>query len=242
MDTLIVGAGDVGRWFAEMVPWQVAFADIDRAAAEEAATAFGDRGSVAGLDEETAFDVVVVAVPMRVTEMTIEEQAKRATRAVIDLSGSMCEPLDAMAATAPGAERVSFHQLFAPEHGPGRIAYSVGSDGAVTREIREAFERAGNELVEIEPDIHDEAMGTIQGRAHAAILAFALAASEVPDELSTPVYDQLDQLVERVTGGSPGVYADIQARFDGASEIRDAADRLDRADRDTFEALYRDAR
>ncbi|MFB6124365.1 MAG: prephenate dehydrogenase/arogenate dehydrogenase family protein [Halanaeroarchaeum sp.] len=241
MDALIVGAGDVGRWAARFVDGPVAFADADPDAAERAATSAADATPVA-LDGPETFDLVCVAVPMRVAEEVLGAQAHRAERALVDCTGSMRGPLDAMAAAAPDRERVSLHPLFAPEYGPGRVAISTGEGGPVTDAFAEALEAGGNDLVRVSAETHDEAMETIQGRAHAAVLAFGLAADEVPESLATPVYEDLQTLRERVTGGSAGVYADIQDAFDGVEPIADAARRLADADRETFEALYDDAR
>ncbi|MFW6385512.1 MAG: prephenate dehydrogenase [Halodesulfurarchaeum sp.] len=242
MDALVVGAGAIGRWFAEMIPWKVTFADVDESAAVSSARSLGERGSVGELRGESRYDVVVIAVPMRVASETIRVEGKRAERAIVDLTGSMQEPLSAMEVVASGIERVSYHPLFAPEHAPGNIAVSVGESGPITDKIWDGLETNGNELIEVDPAEHDEAMKTIQGRAHAAILAFGLTASDVPPGLSTPVYEQLHELLERVTSGTPQVYADIQDRFDGAQDVRDAASKLASADREAFETLYRDAR
>lgn len=241
MESLIVGAGAVGRWVATILEGSVAFADVDREAAEAAAADLGDRGIATSLDGPKSYDLVVIAVPMRFATESIREHASRATTAIVDLTGSMQDPLEAMARHAPDLERASLHPLFAPEHAPGRVALSVGSRGPTVDRLQERLESAGNTVVTVEPGTHDEAMRTIQGRAHAAIIAFGLAADDVPEELATPVYEQLQALRERVTSGSPGVYADIQAAFDGAEDITDAADRLARADRAEFESLYDDA-
>lgn len=241
MDTLIVGAGAVGRWFAHRLDWPVAFTDVDRSAARDAAEALGERGRSVPVDTVASFDVVVVAVPMRVATEVIQEHGPRAETALLDLTGEMVAPLDAMAAAAPHAERASLHTLFAPEHAPGRIAVSVGDGGPTIERIRNRLAADGNEIVEVDPAVHDEAMVTIQGRAHAAVLAFGLAAESVPDELATPVFEQLQALRERVTEGQPGVYADIQATFDGARDIETAASKLAEADTTEFEALYDDA-
>lgn len=241
MDALVVGSGDVGRWLAGVLDGPVAFADVDRSAAEEAAAALGDRGKVAALDGESTYDLVVVAVPMRVGTETITEQAHRAESAIVDCVGSMAAPLSTMAEVAPDLERASLHPLFAPEHAPGRVAISLGESGPTVDRVVARLEAAGNTMVPVEAAVHDRAMETIQGRAHAAILAFGLAAEPVPDDLATPVFEELDALRERVTSGSPGVYADIQAQFDGAADIQAAAEALARADTTEFEALYDDA-
>ncbi|UWG48316.1 Prephenate dehydrogenase [Halanaeroarchaeum sp. HSR-CO] len=241
MDVLIVGAGAVGRWVATVLDGPVAFADADEDAAVNAAAERSDARAVP-LDGDQTFDVVCVAVPMRAATDVIETQADRANRALVDCTGSMEAPLDVMASVAPDLERVSYHPLFAPEHAPGRIAVSTGEGGPTTDALTAAFEAADNELVTVSATEHDEAMRTIQGRTHAAILAFGLAAEEVPDELSTPVFADLEALRDRVTGGTPGVYADIQDVFDGAEAIAAAASQIADADREAFAALYDDAR
>ena len=240
MDVLIVGAGAVGRWVASVMDGPVAFADAKGETARAAAADVADSRAV-DIDGEEIFDAVCVAVPMRAATGVIEAQAQRATRAVVDCTGSMREPLDTMASVAPDLERVSYHPLFAPEHAPGRIAVSMGQSGPTTDALSAAFEDAGNDLVSVTAEEHDEAMRTIQGRTHAAILAFGLAAEEVPEALATPVFEDLDALRERVTGGTPGVYADIQSTFDGAADVAEAASRLADADRETFADLYDDA-
>jgi len=63
----------------------------------------------------------------------------------------------------------------------------------------------------------------------------------VPEGLATPVYEDLNAIVDRVTGNEPQVYAEIQSTFDGADAVADAAVRLADADGDAFEALYREA-
>ncbi|MDZ7850612.1 MAG: prephenate dehydrogenase/arogenate dehydrogenase family protein [Halodesulfurarchaeum sp.] len=240
MDVLIVGSGDVGRWFGSLWDDPVAFADAERAVAERAA---GDvaNAAVADLAGSDSFDVVAVAVPMRVAETVIADQADRAERALVDFTGSMTEPLETMAEAAPDLEQVSFHPLFAPEHAPGRVAKSVGTPGPTVDAITRALVDAGNTIVPVEAGVHDDAMGTVQGRVHAAVLAFGLARDPVPEGLETPVYEEMEALRERVTSGSPGVYADIQDRFDGAEALERALDRLHEADRAEFESLYDDA-
>jgi prephenate dehydrogenase len=153
----------------------------------------------------------------------------------------MNEPLAAMAAAGEALERVSFHPLFAPEHAPGRIAKSLGQGGPLVDRITRAFVSAGNTMVPVEAAVHDDAMATVQGRVHAAILAFGLAADPVPPELATPVYEDLQALRKRVTAGPSGVYADIQATFDGAAALQAAVEQLAEADRETFVELYEDA-
>ncbi|MCF2165107.1 MULTISPECIES: prephenate dehydrogenase/arogenate dehydrogenase family protein [Halobacterium] len=244
MEVLVVGAGAVGRWVAEVVAAPVAFADTDPQRAVAAADATENARAVA-VDTAASFAVVAVAVPMRAAGAAIDAHAAAAERAIVDFTGVMGEPLAAMAAAGPpGVERASFHPLFAPAHAPGRIAVTDGDGGPAVDRLRGWLADAGNELVEVPAAVHDDAMETIQGRTHAAILAFALAADDVPDALATPVYEELSRLADRVTGGTPGVYADIQSTFGGSQEVAAAADRIAAAaagDGDAFAEVYEDA-
>ncbi|MFB6136130.1 MAG: prephenate dehydrogenase/arogenate dehydrogenase family protein [Halobacteriaceae archaeon] len=243
MTLLVVGAGDVGRWFAEVVGGPVAFADADPAVAEAAAATVAPDARAVPLDADETFDVVCVAVPLPLAAEAVERHAPKAGEAVVDVTGAMGPPLDAMARAAPDRERASFHPLFAPDAAPGNVAVTVDADGPTVEALRGAVADAGNDLVSVTAVEHDDAMETVQGRTHAAVIAFALAADDdVPDGLETPVYETLRSLAERVTGGTPRVYADIQSTFDGADSVAAAARRIADADREEFETLYEDAR
>ena len=239
MDVLIVGAGDVGRWFGDAVDARVAFADIDEQTAATAAEAIG--GRAVSLEGDERFDAVCLAVPMTHVEAAIGDHANRAREAILDVSGVMGPALEAMTEHAPDRERVSLHPLFAPERAPGSIAVVRDAPGPVSGELLGALEARGNELVETTAAEHDEAMESVQAAAHAAVLSFALAADPAPSGFETPVYEVLYDLVETVTGGTPRVYADIQKTFRGAEAVADAANRLAAADADGFESLYREA-
>jgi len=245
MDVLIVGAGAVGCWMAGSLDADVAFADVDPTAAAEAASAVG--GRAVALDADERFAAVVVAVPMGVAEEAIATHAPKAREAIVDLAGVMTGPAEAMAEHAPDLERASLHPLFAPENAPGRIAIVAENAGPTIAAMRADLETAGNAFVETTPGEHDRAMETVQARVHAAVLAFGLAAEPVPEGFGTPVYDALEALRQEVTDGTPRVYADIQAAFDGAEDVaaaaRRVADAAERIEDDpaAFERLYREA-
>jgi prephenate dehydrogenase len=243
MDVLIVGAGTMGRWFAGVIDepgTSLAFADLDPEAAHTAAEAAGGEAVASDVDERGRFDLVCLAVPIPAIEGAIERYAPLTGSAIVDCSGVMATPIDAMAEHAPDRERASLHPLFAPENAPGNVAI-VAEGGPIVERLRERLEAQDNTLVETTPQEHDRAMETIQTKAHAAILAYALAAEEVPEGFETPVSAGLSDLVETVTDGNPHVYADIQESFAGAEAVADAAARIAEADREGFEALYREA-
>ncbi|MFB6160084.1 MAG: 3-hydroxyacyl-CoA dehydrogenase NAD-binding domain-containing protein [Haloferacaceae archaeon] len=242
MDLLVVGAGAMGRWVADVAAADgatVAFADADPAVAEAAATERGAR--TVAVDGNERFDAVCLAVPMSVAADAVAAQAPRADRALLDVVGVMEPVVAAMRDSAPDRERLSLHPLFAPANEPGNVAAVHDAAGPVTDRLRAAVEAAGNHVFDTTPAEHDAAMGTVQAGAHAAVLAYGLAAEEVREEFTTPVSRRLDDLVATVTGGTPRVYREIQETFDGAERVAEAARRVADADGEAFEELYREA-
>jgi prephenate dehydrogenase len=239
MNVLVVGAGDMGTWAGGSFDADVAFADAEPSTARAAATATD--GRTVPLDTDERFDAVCLAVPLPSIAEAIATHADRAERALLDVSGAMEPAVSAMRDHAPDRERVSLHPLFAPDAAPGRVAVVADAPGPLTDELRAGLAARGNDLFETTPAEHDRAMRTVQARAHAAVLAYGLAAEPVREEFQTPVSRALSELVERVTGGRSHVYADIQATFDGAEDVAGAARRVAEADGDAFDALYREA-
>lgn len=254
MNLLVVGAGTMGRWFARSVAPavdRVTFADDDAAAARAAVAAFEERvadqpdAPAAAVDDADApddgsVDLVCVAVPISAVPEAVAEHGPRAERAVVDVSGEMATAVEALADAAPDCERASFHPLFAPDNEPGNCAVVVDRGGPVVRTIRDALADRGNHVFDTTPEEHDRAMATVQARTHAAVLAFGLAAEDVPEEFHTPVSGPLADLVANVTGGNPAVYAEIQSAFEGADAVAEAARQVaDVADDfDAFAELY----
>jgi prephenate dehydrogenase len=241
MNLLVVGAGTMGRWFGENVAGvaDVSFADTDPDAAARAATAVG--GRTVALDTEESFTAVCLAVPMGVVTDAVAAHAGRAERALLDVSGVM-EPVVAAMRESFDGERVSLHPLFAAENAPGNVAVVADEPGPVSDALLDALRDRENHLFETTAAEHDEAMATVQARAHTAVLAYALAAADVREEFHTPLSGPLQELVEQVTGGTPRVYAEIQAAFPGAEDVAAAARRIADADAAEFEHLYEDAR
>ncbi|MDS0298640.1 prephenate dehydrogenase/arogenate dehydrogenase family protein [Halogeometricum sp. S1BR25-6] len=242
MEVLVVGAGEMGRWAgATLAPeFDVAYADRDPAAARAAAATTPDARPVA-LDGSETFDAVCLAVPISAAADAVADHAPRADRAVFDVTGVMAAPVAAMRESASERERLSLHPLFAAANAPGNVAAVRDAPGPVTDRVCDALAAAGNRVFETTPEEHDEAMETVQAGAHAAVLAYALAAEDVREEFATPVSEALSALAETVTGGNPRVYREIQESFPGADRVADAAAELAAADAETFERLYREA-
>ena len=240
MQLLVVGAGEMGRWFARHSGADaVSFTDRDDEVASEAAAA-ADATAVP-LDTDERFDVVCVAVPMTTVPDAIAEHAAKATEAVVDVSGEMRDSVAALSAHATGRERASFHPLFSASNAPGNLPVVVDAGGPTVDSIRESLSAAGNEVFETTPEEHDRAMETVQAKAHTAVLAYALAAEEVDERFQTTLSEPLEELVDGIVGNTPEVYAEIQERFEGSDSVAEVARALADADREAFLDLYEEA-
>ncbi len=249
MDVLVVGAGSIGRWVGRVFGecdtpgsgegFRVSYYDEQAVVAEEAADNTSGH-AVSTVDGQ--FDIVCTAVPIPVATDAIAEHAARARTAVLNVTGTMAEPVDALARHAPDVERCSIHPLFSPDNEPGNVPIVIDSGGPVVDTVRDALERRGNHVFETTPSEHDEAMNRVQAQAHAAILAYGLAGEPVPERFETTVSGELSALLDQVTGGGVRVYADIQEAFNGADAVRRAATTIAQADREEFEMLYEQLR
>jgi prephenate dehydrogenase len=237
MQLLVVGAGGLGS------PARYWLADSDPAAAEAAVEALEGavpaRAVPLGADER--FDVVCLAVPMGAVPGAVARHAGKATEAVVDVSGEMRDSVAALEAHADGRQRASFHPLFAAANAPGNVPVVVLDDGPAVAAIRQSLSAAGNEVFETTPEAHDRAMATVQAKAHTGVLAYALAAEDVDERFHTTLSGPLEDLVDQVVGNNPGVYADVQERYEGSEAVAEAARRLADADRETFVDCYEDA-
>ncbi|MFC5973184.1 prephenate dehydrogenase/arogenate dehydrogenase family protein [Halomarina salina] len=248
MHCCIVGAGEMGRWLGSTLAadpaFDVSFADTDPAAADSAASALG--GEAVPLDPQESsrrFDAVALAVPIPAVAEAVATQAPRADRALLDVTGVMGTALDAMREHAPDRERLSLHPMFSEANAPGSIAAVHDAPGAVTDAVRESLDAAGNDLFDTTAADHDDAMETVQAKAHAAVLAYGLAGEAVDPRYHTDVSTAMFDLVANVTGGSAHVFGDIQTAFEGADAVAEAAERIDaaRGDPEAFAALYEEA-
>lgn len=242
MRALIVGAGTMGRWFADLTSdwFSLAVVDVDEEAAQDVGTALDI--DVVAPDHTEAIDVLCTAVPLPATEAVLGTYAPHAEQAIIDLSGTMHGPLAAMQEHAPNCEHISLHPLFAPDNAPGNVPIVAEHAGPVAAKLRRTLDEAGYVTFDTTPDEHDRAMETVQAKVHAAVLAYALSANPVDDRFHTPVSSAMDDLVQTMLSGNPRVYADIQNRFAGSADLAASVSRVADSDTDDFYELFAEAR
>jgi prephenate dehydrogenase len=163
--------------------------------------------------------IVVVAVPIGVTQAVLEEVARIVTadQVVIDLT-SVKSPFVATL-RALLSEVLSLHPMFSPivsSHvGQSCVACRIRV-GELSTYVEKLLRSEGLNLVEMSADVHDRMMAVIQGLTHFQAIAAAhcmLSLGFSPEEslpIASPVYRLRLDMIGRIIAQDPRLYAEIQ--------------------------------
>jgi len=234
----------------EVEPRTVAVIGGSRGMGRCMANLFGDLGHavmVADLDTQltpdeaaAAADVVVIAVPIDVTEDVIRRLGPlvRPEALLMDVTSLKAGPMAAMLAHSQ-ASVVGTHPLFGPSvHSlqGQRVVITPGRGDEWQGWLRTMLHARGLEMVEITPEEHDRAMSIVQVLVHFSteVMGRTLADLGMPLEqtlqLTSPIYLMELLLTARHFAQSPHLYASIQMSNPATPEVMQAfvraADRL----------------
>ncbi|HTX44181.1 MAG TPA: prephenate dehydrogenase/arogenate dehydrogenase family protein [Methanocella sp.] len=254
------GAGGMGRWCARL--FKSVGLDVSISSRRDASGVARSLGvRLSRPDEAGAFDIIVLSVPIDAVEEVASQLAPRMKPGslLMDLSSIKQKPVASMLRHAPpGVEVIGAHPLFGPgSDGRGRTIVLVPTErsGRWLPVMRNLFKEAGFNVLEATAEQHDENMAVVQGLTHFMYVAMgrALEISAVDlNEASafrTPVYGITKELLGRVLGQSPELYALIQSS-ERAGALRRAyleaceelASKLDAGDLEGFIRDFKSAR
>lgn len=238
MKVLIIGGtGEMGQWFARF------FKDNDYEV-----TVWGSSGKVEiaerlgvkfahKLDSSIAeSDIVIVTVPIDITEKVISETAPKMKKGslIMDLTSLKVRPTDAMQKYAPqGVEILGTHPMFGPSipslH--GQIFILTPIEGRCDKWfpiMRSLFEDNGAHIEVISPAEHDRFVSVVQGLTHFAYIAIGTTFESLDFSVNesrrfmSPVYDIMLDFVGRILGQNPYLYALIQMENPEVLKVHDA--------------------
>lgn len=205
-------------------------------------------------------DVVVISVPIAVTEAVIRELGPklRSDALLLDVTSIKTSPLAAMLASTT-ASVVGTHPMF----GPGaqsllgqRIVVCRGRGDAWYKWLLESFRARGLVVTEAAPDEHDRAMALVQVLTHfqTQVFGLALARSGVPlaesRRFTSPAYLMELYVAARHFAQAADLYGPIEMRNPGTQQVtalfRNAAvelsEILESQDQARFEAMFDEVR
>lgn len=246
---IIGGAGGIGALFTRLfadVGHSVLVVDVDTALrpAQAAASA----------------DVVLVAVPIDVTEEIIREVGPhmRENALLMDVTSIKEAPMASMLACTK-ASVVGTHPMF----GPGvhtvqgqRVVMCRGRGDAWAEWTRRTLEARGLVITETTPAEHDRAMSIVQVLTHfqTQTLGLTLARSGIPLEetlrFTSPAYLLELFVTARHFAQDPRLYGSLEMRNPGTARIttafesaaREIADALASSDQAAFERVFDEVR
>lgn len=214
---VIGGAGKMGRWFVEFLASQgyvVSVAD--------------PRGAVEGYahfvdwhDAPLAFDLIVVATPMKTANAVLAQLAERKPSGVIFDVGSLKTPLrpGLLALRDAGCRVTSIHPMFGPDTEllSGRHVIFVDAGHREALAVAQGlFASTMAEQVVMSLDEHDRLIAYVLGLSHALNIAFFTALAESGEaaprlaQLSSTTYDAQVDIATNVASENPEMYFEIQ--------------------------------
>jgi len=222
---IIGGTGETGRWFTrfykkhgfDVVIWGV---NKRKDIAKELDVEFADN-----LDSEIeSSDIVMISVPINITEKTIQEIAPKMSQGslLMDLTSVKTGPLEAMKRYTPeGVEILGTHPMFGPSIPDirGQTVIFTPVDGRSSRWfplVRSLYEDNGAHIEVMDAPSHDRMMAVVQGLTHFAIISIGSVFRELEFDVAnsrrfmSPMYEIMLDLVGRILAQNPYLYAMIQ--------------------------------
>jgi chorismate mutase/prephenate dehydrogenase len=214
---VIGGLGRMGEWmsrYLDMVGYHVDVADPARKE-----TVFDHIE-----DWESAvdnYDLIVVAVPLRPSNVVLHRLAELKPRGLVFDIGSLKSPmrsgLEALASA--GCRVCSVHPMFGPDEiglsGRHILFVDVGNAEALA-EARALFAHTAAECVDLSLEEHDEVMAWVLGLSHLVNIAFASALAESGEavpllrRISSSTFNAQLKVAAQVVSENPHLYYEIQ--------------------------------
>lgn len=175
-------------------------------------------------------DVVIVSVPIRVTEEVIAELAPhmRSGALLTDLTSVKVMPLRAMAqSVVKDVGYMGTHPLFGPSTAwrGQSVVVCAGRASRFDAWWRDFLVSLGITVVEMTADDHDRHMAVIQCLTHFSAITLGSALQKLhydvasAEKIATPVYKMRLYAVGRIVAQDAELYADIQQYNPYAAEV-----------------------
>lgn len=238
MKMLIVGGtGEMGQWFSTFFKERSFDVSIwGKSGKTEVAEKLGVRFAHDLHAEVQNSDVVIISVPIDITEQVIAEVAPlmKTGSLLMDLTSLKTGPTCAMQKYAPtDVEILGTHPMFGPTipslHGQRFILTPINDRCRKWFPvIRKMLEENGAHIVIVDPAEHDRFVSVVQGLTHFAYITIGTTLDRLDFNVKesrrfmSPVYDIMLDFVGRILGQNPYLYAMIQMENPEVIKVHDA--------------------
>ncbi|WP_456472466.1 prephenate dehydrogenase [Methanocaldococcus sp.] len=226
--SIIGGTDGLGKWIAKFLKsrgFDVIVTGRDVAKGKRVEKELGVRFLNNNVEAAKLGDIVIISVPINITERVIKEVAPhvREGSLLMDVTSIKEIPAKAMEKYAKeGVTVIPTHPMFGPT-APSLERQVVILTPSEKHKKSEWFEklynflkREGARVYILKPEEHDRIMAIVQGLTHFSIISLASTLKELNVDIkksrrfASPVYELILSLIGRIIGQNPYLYADIQ--------------------------------
>lgn len=234
---IIGGTGEFGRSFARWFKedgHQVVITGRNTSKGERISKSLGVEFSNDNIKTASEMDIVIVSVPIENTVEVIKEVAPHMKKGSLlsDFTSVKIEPCNAMEEFAPeDVEIIGMHPMFGP-----RVTTLEGQIVILTPIVSKKWEKFITDFLTKHkariyfstPEEHDRIMSIVQGLTHFAYITLASTIRELEVDVqyskrfASPVYKLMLDLIARIVGQNPVLYASIQMNNPEITKVHDA--------------------
>jgi len=233
---IIGGYGGMGKLFAKLfsdLKFDVTITGPNEEKGKETAKNLGVKYLRDNSIAASQSDIIIISVPIEKTVSIIKEVGPKIKNnaLITDLTSVKSEVCDALIKyTNKNSEIVSIHPMFGPRvreiHGQVFVLCPLRSSKYI-KLIKNFLDMHKAKYIETTPEEHDKTMAVIQGLTHFTYIAIGNTLKNLnfnvkeSRSLASPIYELMLDMIGRILGQDPYMYAHIQMDNPKTKEIRE---------------------
>nr|WP_181501107.1 prephenate dehydrogenase [Methanococcus maripaludis] len=237
--SIIGGTDGLGKWFASFLKnrgYDVLVSGRDVIKGKEVEKELRVTYTNNNIDAAEKGDIVIISVPINVTESVIKEVAPHVKPGslLMDITSIKERPAKLMAEfSKTGVFVLPTHPMFGPET-PSlnrQVVILTPTENEKTNpffeKIKEFLEIEGAKVIVVSPKEHDKIMGVVQGLTHFVYISLGSTLKDLGIDIkesrnfASPIYELMINIIARIIGQNPYLYADIQMHNPQIKTIHD---------------------
>ncbi|WP_459201351.1 prephenate dehydrogenase [Methanococcus sp. CF] len=225
--SIIGGTDGLGKWFASFLKnrgYDVIVSGRDVIKGKEVEKELGVTYTNNNINAAKKGDIVIISVPINVTESVIKDVAPhvREGSLLMDITSIKERPAKLMnELSKSGVFVLPTHPMFGPE--TPSLNRQVVILTPIEKEKNPFFEKVkdfleieGAKVIVVSPKEHDKIMGVVQGLTHFVYISLGSTLKDLGIDIkesrnfASPIYELMINIIARIIGQNPYLYADIQ--------------------------------